>query len=106
MQVKILWKDKKAKELINKVKISIDELWLTDFIKIKDTNSKKLKEELNIKKEPALIIIEESIDFKDVIFEWIIPKEEELKSMFISIIWWESNIWCSTDDCFSWCSWC
>jgi len=28
-----------------------------------------LKEELNIKEEPALIIEEESIDFKDTIFE-------------------------------------
>jgi hypothetical protein len=33
-----------------------------------------------------LIVEEEAIDFKDTIFEGIIPDEEELKSMFISII--------------------
>jgi len=30
---------------------------------------KSLKKELDIKKEPALIVIEDSIDFKDTIFE-------------------------------------
>jgi hypothetical protein len=33
-----------------------------------------------------LIIEEESIDFKDTIFEGIIPEDDELKSMFISIV--------------------
>jgi hypothetical protein len=45
-----------------------------------------LKKELNITKEPALIVEEEAIDFKDTIFEGIIPESEEIKSMFISII--------------------
>jgi hypothetical protein len=33
------------------------------------TGEESLKSELNISREPALIIEEESIDFKDVIFE-------------------------------------
>jgi hypothetical protein len=45
-----------------------------------------LKTKLNITKEPALIIEEESIDFQDMIFEGIIPSDDELKSMFVSII--------------------
>jgi hypothetical protein len=60
---------------------------------------------LNITKEPAFIIEEESIDFKDMIFEWVIPEIEDLKNMFISIIWgWEScsSWWCTS--CHSGCS--
>ncbi len=106
MNVKILWDNKKSEKLLNKIKICLSELWLTDFIKVNKINDNKLKKDLAIKKEPALIIEEESIDFQDVIFEWIIPEDDELKSMFISIIWWESSAWCSPDACASWCSSC
>jgi hypothetical protein len=52
-----------------------------------------------------LIVEEESIEFKDTIFEWIIPEDDEIKSMFISIIgWWESGWWCAPEWCGSWCS--
>ena len=44
------------------------------------------KTDLSIVEDSALIIEEESIDFKDMIFEGLIPEDEELKSMFISII--------------------
>lgn len=102
MEIKIYWKNENTKELLKKVQASLDELWLIDFIKVETTTDKLLKEELKIKKEPALIVIEESIDFKDTIFEWIIPEDEELKSMFISIIgWWDMWIWCSPSDCWT-----
>ena len=106
MEVKIFWKNKDTKMLFDKVIHILEELWLEDFIKVKKTTSAKLKKELNITKEPALIVKEESIDFTDVIFEWIIPNDEELKSMFISIIgWWEMWPGCDTDNCWS-CSIC
>jgi len=57
-----------------------------DFIELGDSSDESLKKELSITQEPALIIEEESIDFKDMIFEGMIPEEEELKSMFVSII--------------------
>lgn len=106
MKIKIYWKDKNTKELLIKVNNSLEELWLTDFIKVETTTDKWLKTELNIKKEPALIVEEDSIDFKDTIFEWIIPNEDELKSMFISIIWWWESSWCWTQEwgCPIWCS--
>jgi hypothetical protein len=106
MKVKIFSNENEKKELLlKKVNFSLEELWLLDFINVESTNDEKLKEELNIQKEPALIIEEESIDFKDVIFEWIIPEEDELKSMFISIIWWNDwNSWCNSGACWSWCS--
>ena len=99
MQIKIYGTEEKTKDLLNIVKSSLDELWLTEFIKIEETNDENLKKELDIKKEPALIIEEESIDFKDIIFEWIIPAEDEIKSMLVSIIWGWDAAWCATDSC-------
>jgi hypothetical protein len=105
MKIKIFWKNENIKELLDKVNISLTELWLESFITVETTLDEELKKELSISKEPALIVEEESIDFKDVIFEWIIPSDDELKSMFISIIgWWESWGWCAPEWCGSWCS--
>ena len=87
MKIKIFGSEENTKELANKVQVSLEELGLVDFIKVEVTSDEALKTELNITKEPALIVEEEAIDFKDTIFEWIIPEAEEIKSMFISIIW-------------------
>jgi hypothetical protein len=105
MKVKIFWTESNTEILLNKVKTALEELWLTDFIQVETTNDPELQKELNITKEPALIVEEEAIDFKDTIFEWIIPEDEELKSMFISIIWGgESEWWCAPGGCGSGCS--
>lgn len=105
MKIKIYWKNKETQTLLEQVNYAIDELWLNDFMDVGIINDDVTKNELNITKEPALIIEEESISFKDMIFEWIIPEIDELKSMFISIVWgWESwESWCST---WAWCGWC
>lgn len=104
MKVKIYGNNDKSKLLLDKVNSSLEELWLSDFIEVETTLSEELINELWITQEPALIIEEEAIDFKDVIFEWLIPEDEELKSMFISIIWWNSEWWCAPGWCGSWCS--
>lgn len=108
MKIKIYWAEENTNELLNKVKSSLDELGLSDFIKVETTIDEGLKKELNITKEPALIVEEEAIEFKDTIFEWIVPEDEELKSMFISIIWgWEAwGCWSTEADgsCWTWCS--
>lgn len=101
MNIKIFWKKENTKELFQKVSLSLEELGLSEFIKLEETNDEKLKKELDIKKEPALIIEEENIDFKDTIFEWIVPSDEEIKSMLISIIWWWNSESCGWN-----CSWC
>ncbi len=105
MKVKIFWNKENVWELNDKVLSSLNELGLSEFINIEITNDENLKNELNITKEPALIIEEESIDFRDTIFEWIIPSDEEIKSMFISIIgWWETGSSCAPGWCGSGCS--
>lgn len=86
MKVIIYGEGKDTELLVAKVKVSIDELGLTDFIQFEVTTNEALKKELNIQESPALIIEEESIDFKDMIFEGIVPEDDELKSMFVSII--------------------
>jgi hypothetical protein len=107
MKIKIYWTEKNTKDLLNKVNISLDELGLSSFIQVETTHETSLKEELNITKEPALIVEEEAIDFKDTIFEWIIPDDEELKAMFISIIWgWDTWEWCAPSACWTCSSWC
>lgn len=106
MKIKIYGNNDKTLELLAKVKASLGELGLSDFIKLEQTTDDSFKTEFDIKEEPALIIEEESIDFRDMIFEGIVPNDEELKSMFVSIIggegWWSCGpSWCG--DCSSGC---
>lgn len=108
MKIIIYWEKDERKDLVKILNISLEELWLTDFIELEETNDSKIKDEMWIKANPALIIEEESIDFKDTIFEWQTPSEEEIKSMLISIIGWDSGWWCGSKEkdwsCGSWCS--
>jgi hypothetical protein len=86
MKVIIFGSGAETDKLTDKVKVALDELGLTDFIQLENSTDDTLKQDLSIKESPALIIEEESIDFKDMIFEGMIPEDEELKSMFVSII--------------------
>lgn len=108
MKIKIYGNNTDTNTLFEKVNFAVDELWLNDFITAEITTDEDLKNELSISKEPALIIEEESIDFKDMIFEGIVPEIDELKSMFVSIVWgWESSEgWCSSGSCGSCSSGC
>ncbi len=106
MKVIIWWDSDESSRLHTQVQLVLDELGLTGFVTI-DTNCDTwLQKDLGIQKDPALVIEEESIDFKDMIFEGMIPPEEELKSMFFSII--GGNTWgwgnCSPEGCGSGCS--
>lgn len=98
MKVYIWWNSPDSQKLNDAVALTLEELGLTDFVKVESTTNSKLKEELSISETSALIIEEESIDFKDMIFEGIIPESDELKSMFISIIWGSSGGWCGSKD--------
>ncbi len=104
MKVIIFGSGEQADQLTAKVKIALDELGLTDFIQLENSTDDLLKQDLSIKESPALIIEEESIDFKDMIFEGMLPEDEELKSMFVSIIGGGSGGGCAPGGCGSWCS--
>lgn len=106
MKIKIYGSNAQTQTLLEKVNFAVDELGLNDFITSEITTDEALKAELNISKEPALIIEEESIDFKDMIFEGMVPEIDELKSMFVSIVGgWEWSGWgCGTGSCGTGCS--
>lgn len=73
----------KLQELVN---TSLIELGLTDLVTVESTTDPAYKMELGITQNPALCIEESSIDFKDIIFEGIVPEKTELTSMFMSIL--------------------
>lgn len=86
MKVCIYGDGEQAQELKDKVALILEELGLTDFVVVETTTDEAIKKELSITQESALIIEEEAIDFRDMIFEGMIPANDELKSMFVSII--------------------
>lgn len=69
--------------LVNK---ALSELALSDAVTVKLSNDPAYKMELGITESPALCIEEESIEFKDMIFQGEVPAYDEIKSMFVSIL--------------------
>jgi hypothetical protein len=61
-------------------------LGLKDIVEMEISNDPAYKMELGITANPALCIEESTIDFKDMIFEGVIPEKAELISMFSSIL--------------------
>ena len=70
-------------DLVNK---ALAELALDDAVKVETTDDATYKLDLGITENPALAIEEESIDFRDMIFQGEVPAYDEIKSMFISIL--------------------
>lgn len=86
MIIKLVWSGPSLAELKNLVEKSLAELALTDSVKLETTDDAAYKMELGITETPALAIEEESIDFRDMIFQGEVPAYDEIKSMFISIL--------------------
>ncbi len=104
MKLKIYWNNDQAYELLDNTQSVLEDLWLESMVSVELSNDETLAQKLNITKTPAFIIEEESIDYTDTIFEWMVPPYEELKSMIISIIGWGWSS-CGTMGCWD-CSWC
>lgn len=104
MKIIIYSEDNKWDELYNKVTLIINDLWLSEFLPVEINESTKLKKELWISKEYALIIEEDLMDYIDIIFEWITPSDDDIKSIISSIIWWSWD--CPTDICWTKCNLC
>ncbi len=97
MIITIFWDSKDTTELIQITKESLKELWLEKIIKVKKNIDITYKKSMWIKKIPAFCLEEKDLDFKDIIFEWVVPSKEEIINLISSIIWWESS--CNTDNC-------
>ena len=106
MKIVIYWDNEDSQKLISVTNESLDSLGLSDFITVESNSDDIYKNELNISKNFAFCVEEDSIDFKDMIFEWTIPPKEEMDSLLISLIWWENSSSCNPDSCSSCWWWC
>jgi len=86
MLIKLVGFGEPLENLKNIVTSVLSELGFTDVVKVETTDDAAYKLELGVTQNPALCIEEDAIEFKDVIFEGVIPEKEEIKSMFLSIL--------------------
>jgi hypothetical protein len=86
MLIKLVWSGSELTDLQTLVNQALTELALDDAVTVSTTDDADYKLELGITENPALAIEEESIDFRDMIFQWEVPAYDEIKSMFISIL--------------------
>ncbi len=86
MIIKLVGSGEPLNELQNLIARALGELSLDDAVQIESTDDAAYKMELGITENPALAIEEESIDYKDMIFQGEVPEYDEIKSMFISIL--------------------
>ena len=74
MLIKLIGSGTELDSLHTLVTKALTELALDDAVRVETTEN------------PALAIEEESIDFRDMIFQGELPAYDEIKSMFISIL--------------------
>lgn len=86
MLIKLVGSAEQVKELARAVDVSLEELGLTGTIPVQVTEDVTYIQDLKITKFPALAIEEEALQFKDMIFEGIVPPQSEMTSMFVSIL--------------------
>lgn len=86
MIIKLVGSGEELQNLESLVNKALAELSLDDAVKVETTDNSAYKMELGITENPALAIEEESIDFRDMIFQGEVPEYDEIKSMFISIL--------------------
>lgn len=102
MIIQLVGHGEELTKLSSLVEKALSELALDDSVTVQTTDDALYKMELGITENPALAIEEESIDFKDMIFQGEVPEYDEIKSMFLSILWDEDGGigWsCGTGGC-------
>lgn len=106
MHIKIIGTDPERWELFALTSKVLVSLGLDAVIKIEQDNDEAYKMELGITENPAFCIEEASIDFKDVIFQGMMPSEQEISSLLVSIVGGdEEGDACGSSGCGS-CSGC
>lgn len=108
MKIIIYWDNENSQKLLELTQESLESIGLSDFIPLINEKSTNFAEELKLSKDYAFCVEEESIEFKDMIFEWEIPDKKELDNLIISIIWGtisdSSCTWGSCSSCWIWCN--
>ena len=91
MLVKLVGSPEQLKDLSKLVASSMEELGLVGVVSVEQTGDPAYAQSLGITKFPALAIEEEAIQFKDMIFEGVVPPKDELTGMFVSILGGQSS---------------
>lgn len=103
MLIRIVGTSPDAETLLSRVQASLEELGLLSHATVEIYDTPEYREQMKITSLPALCIEEESINFRDMIFEWVIPEHSELTSLFISLFGGEEKKWgcgtCTTGSC-------
>jgi hypothetical protein len=69
MLIKIFGNTPESQKLYDITQESLETLGLSDFVVVERTDDENYKKELNITSDPAFCVEEDSIEFRDVIFE-------------------------------------
>ena len=106
MKIVIFWENENSSKLFEMTQESLESIGLSDFVILEKNISEDYKNEIWIKSDYAFCVEEDSIDFKDIIFEGQLPSKEEINSLLVSLIGWENSSWCPSDWCHSCSSGC
>lgn len=92
MQIKIIGSGEICDALYSLVSEVLVDLGFSEIIALERSDDEAYKIELGITQNPALCIEEASIDFKDMIFEGVVPEKQEIVSLLASIIGTEKTV--------------
>lgn len=102
MKIHLSWEWEQLDLLHSLIKKTITDLQIEDSLTLHITNDSNFLAELGITSFPSLSIEEESIWFKDMIFQGQVPELKEIKELFSSMVGdetWLGTSWCSTGGC-------
>lgn len=85
MLIRIVGTSPDADTLFTRVQASLEELGLISHTTVEIYDTPDYRDLMKITTLPALCIEESSIDFRDMIFEGVIPEHSELVSLFVSL---------------------
>ncbi len=99
MLIRIVGTSPDTDTLLSRVQASLEELGLLSHTTVEVYDTSEYREQMKITTVPALCIEEESINFRDMIFEGVIPEQTEITSLFISLFGGESQNKTSCGTC-------
>lgn len=85
MLIRIVGPSPDSDILFSRVQASLEELGLLIHTQVEIYDTIEYREQMKITNLPALCLEEESINFRDMIFEGVIPEHAELVSLFVSL---------------------
>jgi len=85
MLIRIVGTSPDTDTLLSRVQASLEGLGLLSHASVEIYDTPEYREQMKITNIPALCMEEESINFRDMIFEGVVPEQAELTSLFVSL---------------------